>query len=97
MPLTANCPQCSALQEANDAVIIALEYARKGLGGNRSANYNPAEAMRLARIAASLSDAAPTGHFHSKWYVRDYDDSANDRLSHSVPLELWADHIEWCK
>ena len=118
MPLKGNCAQCSALQEANDAIKTASEYARRGIDGKRLAPYNPAEATRLAKVAESLAHKAPMGHFHSKWYVSDYndpsmmavdrggfvlvkewrtDESQNDRLSSSMPLELWADHIDWWK
>ena len=71
-----NCPECVAMNNATDDLLVALEYTRRQSSDGSWVTYNPDEAMHLAQKAAMLSDAAPANHYHDRWYRSEYDDPA---------------------
>ena len=112
------CKKCIAGRKAMDALTAAHDYEQRRFANDGYVSYNRDEAIRLAREAARLSDAAPVNHSHSVWYMSKHDDPAmmevdpsafylikehvSDRASEEsifkpMPLELWADYIQWWK
>ena len=70
------CTDCSAIDKAMNATREALEYSQRRGANDGLVSYNHDEAIRLARVAAQLSDTAPVNHYHSVWYVSEEDDFA---------------------
>ena len=70
------CKKCIAGRKAMDALTAAHDYEQRRFANDGLVSYNHDEAIRLARVAAQLSDAAPVGHYHSVWYRSEEDDFA---------------------
>ena len=64
------------MKKAQAAIVAAYEYNRRQFAGDGLVAYNPHEAMRLNRVAAELSDAAPDDHYHCVWYMSEHADFA---------------------
>ena len=64
------------MKKAQAAIVAAYEYNQRQFAGDGLVAYNPREAMRLAQVAAALSDAAPDDHFHCVWYRSEHGDFA---------------------
>ena len=71
-----SCPDCAAMNNATDDLLVALEYTRRQFSDGNRASYNPDEAMHLGQSAAVLSDAAPANHHHDRWHRSESDDPA---------------------
>lgn len=105
------CELCSAGRKAMDALKAAHDYEQRRFMRDGFVSYNPEIAARLWCVAFDLSDKAPDNHCHGVWYfygerdpnaiyqIKEHmsDRASEESISKSMPLELWADHIEWWK
>ena len=70
------CADCTAIEEAASAMTKALEYSQRRFVNDGYVSYNHDEAIRLAQVAAQLSEAGPGDHAHIKSYWSKHDDPA---------------------